>query len=183
MNIEKTTDRLEAFYEVTNTYLSVFGIFGAFGMIIGIAGMGLILLRNYNQRKQEFAILLAIGFRFRQIKQMILSDQIRMLLAGISTGVCICYYCHITLDNEQSRDTLAFFNLNGNSCLNNRNSLYISIGTFYYSGNSRVKPAKRIISACDSFLSHSIKEFLGSEVDRSIRNCRGCQAIIHKRNF
>ena len=29
------------FYEVTNTYLSVFGVFGALGMITGIAGLGL----------------------------------------------------------------------------------------------------------------------------------------------
>ena len=43
VNIEKTTDRLASFYEVTNTYLSVFGVFGALGMIIGIAGLGFVL--------------------------------------------------------------------------------------------------------------------------------------------
>ena len=87
INVEKTGDRLASFYEVTNTYLSVFGVFGAFGMIIGIAGLGFIILRNYNQRKKEFALMLAVGFTKRKIQMMILSEQILILLAGVSTGV------------------------------------------------------------------------------------------------
>jgi ABC-type antimicrobial peptide transport system permease subunit len=86
INIEKTSDRLVAFYEVTNTYLSVFEVFGAFGMIIGIAGLGFVLLRNYNQRKQEFAILLATGFSVKKIKGMILSELVLILFAGVSAG-------------------------------------------------------------------------------------------------
>ena len=31
VNIELTTERLKSFYQVTNTYLSVFGVFGALG--------------------------------------------------------------------------------------------------------------------------------------------------------
>lgn len=87
INIEKTSDRLASFYKVTNTYLSVFEVFGAFGMIIGIAGLGFVLLRNYNQRKQEFAILLAIGFSVKKIKGMILSELGLILFAGVSTGL------------------------------------------------------------------------------------------------
>jgi ABC-type antimicrobial peptide transport system permease subunit len=87
VNIEKTSDRLASFYKVTNTYLSVFGIFGAFGMIIGIAGLGFVLLRNYNQRKQEFALMLATGFRVKNIRRMIFSEQVLILFAGVSTGI------------------------------------------------------------------------------------------------
>jgi ABC-type antimicrobial peptide transport system permease subunit len=87
MDIEKTSDRLASFYQVTNTYLSVFGIFGALGMVIGIAGLGFVLIRNYNQRKHEFALLLATGFHIKQIRQMILSDQVLILFAGVSTGI------------------------------------------------------------------------------------------------
>jgi ABC-type antimicrobial peptide transport system permease subunit len=87
MDIEKTSDRLASFYQVTNTYLSVFGIFGALGMVIGIAGLGFVLIRNYNQRKHEFALLLATGFHIKQIRHMILSDQVLILFAGVSTGI------------------------------------------------------------------------------------------------
>jgi putative ABC transport system permease protein len=87
VNIEKTSDRLASFNKVTNTYLSVFGIFGAFGMIIGIAGLGFVLLRNYNQRKQEFALMLATGFHVKNIRRMIFSEQVLILFAGVSAGI------------------------------------------------------------------------------------------------
>jgi putative ABC transport system permease protein len=85
--VEKTSDRLASFYQVTNTYLSVFGVFGALGMVIGIIGLGFVLMRNYNQRKHEFALLLATGFHIKQIRQMILRDQIMILIAGVSSGI------------------------------------------------------------------------------------------------
>jgi ABC-type antimicrobial peptide transport system permease subunit len=86
-DIEKTSFRLASFYRVTNTYLSVFAVFGAFGMIIGVAGLGFVLLRNYNQRKKEFAIMLAAGFRSKKIRGMILSEQLKILIAGVTAGV------------------------------------------------------------------------------------------------
>ena len=85
--IEKSTDRLASFYEVTNTYLSVFGLFGALGMIIGVAGLGFVLLRNYNQRKKEFALMMATGFHVKKIRRMIFSEQVFILFAGVFTGV------------------------------------------------------------------------------------------------
>jgi putative ABC transport system permease protein len=87
INIELTTNRLASFNEVTNTYLSVFMVLGALGMIIGIAGLGFVLLRNYNFRKREFALMLATGFTMDSIRVQIVSEQIILLLAGIITGV------------------------------------------------------------------------------------------------
>jgi len=87
VNIEKTSDRLASFYKVTNTYLSVFGVFGALGMIVGIAGLGFVLLRNYNQRRHDFALMLATGFHVKKIRRMILSEQMLILFAGVSTGI------------------------------------------------------------------------------------------------
>ena len=87
VNVEKTTDRLAAFYNVTNTYLSVFSVFGALGMITGIIGLGFVLLRNYNQRKQEFALMLAIGFHIKSIRKMIFSEQLLIIFAGATSGI------------------------------------------------------------------------------------------------
>jgi putative ABC transport system permease protein len=86
-DIEKASDRLASFYRVTNTYLSVFAVFGAFGLITGVAGLGFVLLRNYNQRKKEFAVMLAAGFRVKKIRRMILSEQVKILVAGVTAGV------------------------------------------------------------------------------------------------
>jgi ABC-type antimicrobial peptide transport system permease subunit len=87
LRLEMTASRLEAFYQVTNTYLSVFTVFGAFGMITGVAGLGFILLRTYNRRRREFALLLASGFTPARIRGMILREQAVLLAAGIIAGV------------------------------------------------------------------------------------------------
>jgi ABC-type antimicrobial peptide transport system permease subunit len=87
VSVEKTTDRLASFYRVTNTYLSVFSLLGALGMIIGVAGLGFVLLRNYSQRKLSFALMLAVGFPLKKIRKMILSEQILILFAGVTTGI------------------------------------------------------------------------------------------------
>jgi ABC-type antimicrobial peptide transport system permease subunit len=82
----KAGDKLVSFLEVTNTYLNVFTILGALGMMLGAAGLGFILLRNFNQRKREFALMAATGFSQGKIRNLILRDQIVILIWGILTG-------------------------------------------------------------------------------------------------
>lgn len=84
--VEETGERLSSFYAVTNTYLDVFGAFGALGMISGVAGVGFILLRNFSYRKREYALMLSAGFTVRKIRNLIASDHILIILAGIISG-------------------------------------------------------------------------------------------------
>ena len=86
ISIEPAGEKLASFFRVTNTYLDVFTILGAMGMILGVAGLGFILIRNFNQRKSEFALMMATGFSHVQIRNLILRDQIRILIWGIVTG-------------------------------------------------------------------------------------------------
>ncbi len=85
-SVETTGEKLSSFFEVTNTYLDVFTVLGAFGMVLGVAGMGFILIRNYNQRKREFAFMMATGYSIGKIRRLLLNDQIIILLWGIMTG-------------------------------------------------------------------------------------------------
>jgi len=85
--IVRSSERLASFHEVTNTYLSVFGVFGALGMVTGIAGLGFVLLRNYNYRKKEFALLLAVGYNVKRIRKIIMSEQLLILICGVISGV------------------------------------------------------------------------------------------------
>jgi ABC-type antimicrobial peptide transport system permease subunit len=87
VSVEPARDRLASFFEVTNTYLSVFTILGSFGILIGTLGLGFILIRNYNQRKRDFGLMLASGFPLRKIRKSILSEQIFILFSGLFTGV------------------------------------------------------------------------------------------------
>jgi ABC-type antimicrobial peptide transport system permease subunit len=87
VHFEPAGERLASFFVVTNTYLSVFSILGGLGLIMGVIGLGFILLRNFSQRKKEFGLLIATGFSLREIKKMILRDQMRILFTGVFTGL------------------------------------------------------------------------------------------------
>lgn len=86
IEITSTSDRLAAFYTVENTYLSVFMILGGLGMIIGTIGLGIVLIRNILERKQEFALLLAVGFNARQVLRVIQIENIFILIIGMLLG-------------------------------------------------------------------------------------------------
>jgi len=79
-------EKLASFFRVTNTYLNVFAVFGTFGMILGITGLGFVLLRNYNIRKHEFAFLSASGYTVERIRKLILRDQLIILAWGVVCG-------------------------------------------------------------------------------------------------
>jgi putative ABC transport system permease protein len=87
ISVLQTSERLASFFKVTNTYLSVFNVLGALGMMLGVIGLGFVLIRNYNFRKQEFALLMATGFTDKRIKRMILTEQVLILMAGLLTGI------------------------------------------------------------------------------------------------
>lgn len=86
LSVERSGEKLASFQEVTNTYLDVFVVLGVFGMVLGAAGLGFILILNFNQRKREFALMMATGYNIRRIRGLLLKDQLIMLFWGILTG-------------------------------------------------------------------------------------------------
>jgi len=84
---EETVVRMSSFFKVTNTYLTVFSILGGIGLIMGVAGLGFVLLLNYNQRKRDFAFMLASGFNISSIRKLISREQVRILISGLVAGV------------------------------------------------------------------------------------------------
>ncbi|MBN1180881.1 MAG: hypothetical protein JXB49_01245, partial [Bacteroidales bacterium] len=84
--VEYAGDKLASFFRVTNTYLDIFTLFGALGMILGVAGLAFILIRNFNQRRSEFALMMATGYSPRQIRSFVLKDHILLLIWGTITG-------------------------------------------------------------------------------------------------
>ena len=86
LSVETAAGKLASFFVVTNTYLNVFTILGILGLILGVAGLGFILIRNYDQRKKEFALMMATGYSSSKLKLYILADQVIILVWGIITG-------------------------------------------------------------------------------------------------
>jgi putative ABC transport system permease protein len=86
--LELTTaaERLNAFNAVQNTYLSTFQVLGGLGLLLGSAGLGVVVLRNVQERRGELGLLLAVGFRRRALHWLILSEHGALLAAGLGVG-------------------------------------------------------------------------------------------------
>jgi len=87
IEVASAAERLQSFNEVENTYLDVFTLLGGLGVILGVAGLGILLLRNVRDRKGEIATCLAIGFRPRQVLRILISEYTFILVYGTLAGV------------------------------------------------------------------------------------------------
>lgn len=79
--------RLAQFNAVQNTYLSTFQILGGLGLILGSAGLGVVVLRNVLERRGELALLQAVGFRRARLRRLILGEHAALLLCGLGIGM------------------------------------------------------------------------------------------------
>ncbi len=87
VDYELTTQRLAEFNSVTNTYLDVFMILGGLGIALGALGFGIIVLRNKLERRREYALYQALGFKPRKISGIIFYEHVTILVAGMVIGV------------------------------------------------------------------------------------------------
>ncbi len=84
--ITTATERLNAFNAVQNTYLATFQVLGGLGLLLGSAGLGIVVLRNVFERRAELAVLTAVGFAQRQILFLVLAEHLVLLFAGLALG-------------------------------------------------------------------------------------------------
>ena len=86
LELERSADRLEAFHAVQNTYLAIFQALGGLGLLLGTAGLALVVLRNTLERRAELAALSALGFPARSVRWLILSEHGLLLAMGLAAG-------------------------------------------------------------------------------------------------
>jgi len=89
--ITPASERLAQFNSVENTYLSVFMLLGGLGIIIGTIGLGIVLLLNIAERKQEIALYQALGFSHAYILKLLFSENLFILLVGIGIGLIAAF--------------------------------------------------------------------------------------------
>ena len=86
ISITGATQRLAEFMTVSNTYLNIFLVLGALGLLIGTIGLAIILQRSLLERKAELALLSSIGFRQKAIFSIVTVEYIILLLVGLFIG-------------------------------------------------------------------------------------------------
>jgi len=91
LRIESSQERLSAFHRVENAYLSTFQSLGALGLVLGTMGLATLLLRNVLERRQELAILRAVGYRTRTLAGIILYENFLLVCWGLTSGT-ICAF-------------------------------------------------------------------------------------------
>ena len=86
LDVTSTGDRLALFHRVENTYLATFQSLGAMGLLLGVAGLAAVLLRNAIERRRELALLRATGYSKTDLGWMMLSENLLLLLTGAAFG-------------------------------------------------------------------------------------------------
>ncbi|MBX3747280.1 MAG: ABC transporter permease [Verrucomicrobiae bacterium] len=79
--------RLAEFNAVQNTYLTTFQILGGLGLLLGSAGLGVVVLRNVLERRAELALMTAVGFHRRLLARLVLLEHGALLALGLAIGL------------------------------------------------------------------------------------------------
>lgn len=78
--------RLAEFQAVENTYLGIFQTLGGLGLLLGSAGLGIVILRNVLERRGELALLQAVGFQHSALQSLIIIEHSLLILLGLLIG-------------------------------------------------------------------------------------------------
>ncbi len=84
--ITPTADRVSSYLAVQNTYLTTFQLLGGFGLLLGVLGLAVVLLRNVWERRTELALLRAMGYRIGTLNRLVFMENSILLLLGLGAG-------------------------------------------------------------------------------------------------
>ena len=78
--------RLAEFQSVESSYIGIFEALGGLGLLLGSAGLGIVVLRNVLERRSELALLLAVGFSPRAVRWLVVSEHGLLIALGVGIG-------------------------------------------------------------------------------------------------
>ena len=79
--------RLAEFQSVEHAYISIFQVLGGLGLILGSAGLGVVVARNMLERRHEFALLEAVGFRKNLLRKLVFIEHRWLFIWGLTIGI------------------------------------------------------------------------------------------------
>ncbi len=89
MDVSPADEVLSGLMAVQNTYLRTFQSLGGLGLLLGTIGLAVSQLRSVLERRQELAVMQAIGFTRRRLASVVLRETAALLIIGVGCGaVC-----------------------------------------------------------------------------------------------
>jgi len=87
LELTSAAERLNAFNAVQNTFLDTFQVLGGLGLLLGSAGLGVVVLRNVLERRGELALLAAVGFTPRVLLRLVVAEHAVLQALGLALGI------------------------------------------------------------------------------------------------
>ena len=85
-----SVERLQHFFEVTDTYLRIFLSLGVLGLLLGLVSLLIVIRKNLVARHEEIRLYHALGFPTATIVRMFRREQLVVPLLAILTGAGAC---------------------------------------------------------------------------------------------
>ncbi len=87
VTVETVEERLRLLGTVESAYLDMFLVLGGLGVVLGVAGIALVILRDVEERRGELALLNAVGLPRRTVMRLLGAEYGSMVAAGLTVGI------------------------------------------------------------------------------------------------
>ena len=82
-------DVIQTFLNIASSIMGLFQIYLGLGLVVGIAGLGIITVRNVVERTNEIGVMRAIGYKRKMIRNTFIMEISFISILGISIGVLL----------------------------------------------------------------------------------------------
>jgi ABC-type lipoprotein release transport system permease subunit len=87
VTVETVQARLRLLGSVESAYLDIFLVLGGLGVVLGVAGIALVILRGVEERRGELALLSAVGLPRQTVLRLLTAEYGVLVLAGLVVGI------------------------------------------------------------------------------------------------
>ena len=84
-------DRLNELQEVENTYIAIFQALGGLGLLLGTAGLAVVVVRNLLERSKEFGLMEAVGYPMSTLRKLVMSEHRSIAFWGLGVGAIAAF--------------------------------------------------------------------------------------------
>ena len=99
INVQTVADEISIIQSLVLAILSLFEGYLALGLLVGVAGIGVVTVRNVSERRATIGMLRAVGFRQRHVLRLFSIEVSWVAVLGMLNGFVIGYGFHVVLYN------------------------------------------------------------------------------------